>query len=261
MKRFDGKVAFVTGGASGIGDAIVRQLLSEGARVAVLDMNEKLLDDRRKEFDKAFYGISGDVTEEISVSRAISSAAERFGGLHVAFNAAGGAKAATPIIDQSIDNWNFTMDLCLKGVLWSVKHEARQMLPSGRGAIVNIASINAHIPVHGVVAYCCAKAGVEMLSKVAALELSDLGVRVNTVLPGYTRTPLTRPSEDNPEFGSMLAKSIPMRRAAEPGEIAAACLFLASDDASYLSGSSIVVDGGWKLSGIPDFRRFSKDCQ
>jgi NAD(P)-dependent dehydrogenase (short-subunit alcohol dehydrogenase family) len=255
MKRFEEKVAVVTGGASGIGEAIVRRLLLEGARVAVLDVNDSLLSARKKEFGSAFLGALCDVTDEAAVSRAIAECVDRFEGLHMAFNVAGGAKSAAPIIDQSIQDWDFTFDLCLKGVLFSLKHEARKMLPSGRGVIVNVASVDGHIPVRGLAAYCCAKAGVEMLTKVAALELSEHGLRVNSILPGYTHTPFTRAAKENVRIENDLAGSIPMGRAAKPEEIAAAALFLASDDASYVSGASLVVDGGWELSGIPDFRR------
>jgi len=252
MSRFEGKVAVVTGGASGIGDAIVRGLLAEGARVAALDLNASLLAERQREFGSAFYGAAGDVTDEPSVARFISDCADRFGGLDVAFNVAGAGKG-DPIVDHSVQDWDFTVDLCLKGVLLCLKYEARQMISHGGGAIVNVSSVCAHFPVYGSAAYCAAKSGVEMLSKVAALELAEKNIRVNAILPGYTYTPgMTAAS---PEFDKKIVERIPLQRAANPPDIAAPALFLVSEEARYIAGASLVVDGGWELQGCPDLRR------
>lgn len=257
MNRFAGKVAMVTGGVSGIGDAIVRGLLAEGASVAVLDINATLLTDRQREFGAAFYGAPGDVTDEDSIARFVADCAERFGGLDLAFNVAG-ASRSSPIVDTSAQDWDFTVDLCLKSVLLSVKHEARLMLLRGGGAIVNISSVCAHFPVYGAAAYCSAKSGVEMLTKVAALELAEKGIRVNAILPGYTHTPGMRMAVDRPDSDKAVVERIPLRRAATPADIAAPALFLASDDARYIAGASLVVDGGWELTGCPDLRSPNK---
>lgn len=250
IKRFEGKVAVVTGGASGIGDAIVRGLLSEGASVAVLDINASLLADRQREFGAPFYGAPGDVTDEEIVACFISNCAERFGGLDMAFNVAGAGKGG-PVVDHSVQDWDFTVDLCLKAVLLSLKHEARQMLSRGGGSIVNVSSVCAHFPVYGAASYCSAKSGVEMLTKVAALELAGKSIRVNAILPGYTYTTGMRMAVDRPEYDKAVVERIPLLRAASPAEIAAPALFLASDDARYIAGASLVVDGGWELLGCP----------
>ena len=255
MKRFTEKVAVVTGGASGIGDAIVRGLLAEGAKVVVLDLNETLLTQRRTEFGAAFHGRSCDVTDESAVAHCVDDGARHFGGLDLAFNVAGAGKAG-PVVDFSAESWDFTVDLCLKGVFLCVKHEARLM--SGRGgSIVNVSSVCAHFPVQGAAAYCSAKCGVEMLTKVAALELSDKGIRVNALLPGYTYTPGMRMADVLPEMDQDIVNRIPLRRAASPADIAAPALFLASEEARYIAGTSLVVDGGWELTGYPDVRRVS----
>jgi NAD(P)-dependent dehydrogenase (short-subunit alcohol dehydrogenase family) len=253
MKRFEGQVAVVTGGASGIGEAIVRALLAEGASVAVLDVNEPLLAERERELGPLLAGTVGDVTDEQTVERFTADCVERFGGIDAAFNVAGASRGGF-VVDQALEDWQFTLDLCLTGVLLSLKHEARHMVQRGRGAIVNVSSVCAHFPVHAGAAYCSAKSGVEMLTKVAALELSERGIRVNAVLPGYTHTPGMRMAEEAPDLDREILASIPMRRAARPDDIAAPALFLATEEARYVAGASLVVDGGWELAGCPDLR-------
>jgi meso-butanediol dehydrogenase / (S,S)-butanediol dehydrogenase / diacetyl reductase len=254
-RRFEGKVALVTGAASGIGHAIVRQLIAEGARVAGGDINVELLDAANAELGAAFATLPGDVTREGDAEALVGLAVERFGRLDCAFNVAGGNRAGY-IVDQTEDEWDFVMDLCLKGVFLGMKHQARQMLRQGGGAIVNIASLNAHVPMHAGAAYSTAKAGVEMLTRNGALEWADRGVRVNAVLPGLVETPLTRPHFQDPARLDAFHSRIPMGRAAQPNEIAGPALFLASPEASYVSGSSLLVDGAWATSGYPDMRPF-----
>jgi NAD(P)-dependent dehydrogenase (short-subunit alcohol dehydrogenase family) len=254
VKGFAGKIAAVTGGVSGIGDAIVRRLVSEGVNVAVLDINADLIAERRREYGDAFLGVAGDVTDEAVVEHFIGVCAKRFGGLDLAFNVAGAAKVGL-IVEHKVADWDFTMDLCLKSVLFSVKHEARQMLSRGGGSIVNVSSVCAHIPVSGAASYCSAKSGVEMLSKVAALELADKGIRVNAILPGYTYTPGMQMASEEPEQDKAVLARIPLRRAASPADIADPALFLASDDARYITGASLVVDGGWELAAYPNSAR------
>jgi NAD(P)-dependent dehydrogenase (short-subunit alcohol dehydrogenase family) len=186
----------------------------------------------------------------------VKTAIDRFGGLDVGFNAAGLA-APGQITELSEEDWDLTVGVCLKGVFFSVKHEARRMLAQRRsGAIVNIASLNCHVPLFGAAAYACAKAGVEMLSRNAALELGEHGIRVNTVSPGLTDTPLTAPIKSIPGAYDAYFERIPLRRAGTPEDMAAAALFLASDDASYISGSNLFVDGAWETTGYPNLRPF-----
>ena len=127
---------------------------------------------------------------------------------------------------------------------------------SSTGAIVNIASLNAHVPMHAGAAYATAKAGVEMLTRNGALEWADRGIRVNAVLPGLVETPLTRPHFQDPARLDAFRARIPLGRPAQPAEIAGPALFLASADASYVSGASLVVDGAWEVGGYPDMRPF-----
>ena len=254
--RFRDTVAVVTGGASGIGLAIVRRLLDEGARVTAADVRE----DRLAEITAAHGGnlaaIRADVTKEADVEHLIAQTAARFGKVDLAFNVAGAARPGY-IVDLSEEDWDFTVDLCLKGVFLGMKHEARQMMRQGTGgAIVNIASLNAHVPMHAGSAYVAAKAGVELLSRNGALEFAASRIRVNAILPGLVQTPLTRRHFDNPDAYVAFMARIPMERPAQPAEIAGPALFLASEDASYISGASLLVDGAWAVSGYPDMRPF-----
>jgi NAD(P)-dependent dehydrogenase (short-subunit alcohol dehydrogenase family) len=161
-----------------------------------------------------------------------------------------------PLVDLTEADWNFTVDLILKGIYLCTKHEAQQMRASGRrGAIVNMSSINAHMPLFGGSAYAAAKAGVEMFTKNAALELGRDGVRVNTILPGLVHTPLTEGVISNVALKQDFLDRIPLHRPAQPADIAGPSLFLASEDAAYVTGASLVVDGGWELTGYPDLGR------
>jgi meso-butanediol dehydrogenase/(S,S)-butanediol dehydrogenase/diacetyl reductase len=247
--RFAGKVAVVTGAASGIGLAITTRLLAEGAKVVGLDLQPI------GDLGAGFVGIEGDVTSEDAAEALIARAVDRFGEVHAAFNVAGGSRAGY-IVDLTESDWDFTVDLCLKGVFLGMKHQGRQMMRQGSGSIVNIASLNAHVPMHAGSAYVAAKAGVELLSRNGALEMAEFGIRVNAILPGLVQTNLTRRHFDNPDALAAFEKRIPMGRPAQPEEIAAPALYLASDDASYVNGASLLVDGAWAVSGYPDMRPF-----
>ena len=249
QERFAGKVAVVTGAASGIGLAIAKRLLQEGAKVVGCDLHP--ID----EPGAGFVGIEADVTKESTAETLVATAVDRFGAVDVAFNVAGGARAGY-IVDLAEADWDFTVNLCLKSVFLGMKHQARQMMRQGAGSIVNIASLNAHVPMHAGSAYVAAKAGVEMLSRNGALEFAPFGIRVNAILPGLVQTKLTRRHFDNPEALAAFEQRIPMGRPAQPEEIAAPALYLASGDASYVNGASLLVDGAWAVSGYPDMRPF-----
>ena len=200
------------------------------------------------------------MTREDSAEALVATAVATFGAVDAAFNVAGGARGGY-IVDLAEADWDFTVDLCLKGVFLSMKHQARQMMRQGSGSVVNIASLNAHVPMHGGSAYAAAKAGVEMLSRNGALEFAEYGIRVNAILPGLVQTPLTRRHFDNAEALAAFEQRIPMGRPAQPEEIAAPALYLASDDASYVNGASLLVDGAWAVSGYPDMRPFRGPVQ
>jgi NAD(P)-dependent dehydrogenase (short-subunit alcohol dehydrogenase family) len=252
--RQSGKVAVVTGAGSGIGAAVVRRFIAEGGRVAGGDVNEPALASMSDELGDAFAAIRCDVTSEDDVSALVAAAVDRYGALHAGFNVAGASRAAL-IVDMTEADWDFTVDLCLKGVFFSLKHEARQMIAQGNGgAIVNVASLNSRVPMFFGVAYSAAKAGVVMLGQSGALELAEHGIRVSTVSPGLTETPLVSSLTSVPEANAAYMDRIPLKRAATPDDIAAAALFLASDDAAYVTGANLFVDGGWEQTAYPDLR-------
>lgn len=253
--RFSNKVAVVAGGASGIGLALLHSLHREGANVVCADVNQEALDIVARVFETRVTWIRADVTKEAEVEAMMGLAVERFGRLDCVFNVAGASRPGY-IVDLSEADWDFTVNLCLKGVFLCTKHAARHMLGRGGGAIVNIASLNAHVPMHAGAAYASAKAGVEMLTKNAALELTPDGIRVNAVLPGLVETPLTRRHFENRDALAAFLARIPAGRAAQPDDIAGPALFLASEEASYVSGASLLVDGAWAVTGYPDMRPF-----
>jgi len=252
--RFAGKVAVVTGGASGIGGEIVQQLVGEGALVVAADIHEEKLAAIAAEFGDRCKTTRTDVTHEDQVRAMVALAVSHFGGLDLVFNVAGAARMAE-ITALSEEDWNYPIDLCLKGAFFTMKHAGRRMIDAGtRGSIVSVSSVNCQIPGWGMSAACAAKAGLEMLGKCGALEFAEYGIRVNTVSPGLTATPSSAfmPTE---MVGAFLER-IPLGRVATSKDQAKACLFLASNDAEYITGSNLVVDGGWQQTTYPDMRPY-----
>lgn len=253
QNRFAGQMAVITGGASGIGLAIARRFVAEGGQVVANDIDPERVAALQAELGPTGIATVGDVTREADVAALFTAALARHGAVDASFHVAG-ANRGGYIARMEEADWDFTVDLCLKGVMFAMKHAAQAMLKAGRGTMVNIASLNAHVPMHAGSAYAAAKAGVDMLTKNGALELTPSGIRVNAILPGLVQTPLTRRLFDNPDIHAAFMARIPQGRAAQPEEIAAPALFLASADASYVSGASLLVDGAWAVSGYPDMR-------
>ncbi|MFC0315569.1 SDR family NAD(P)-dependent oxidoreductase [Gordonia phosphorivorans] len=253
--RFTDRTAVVTGAASGIGAAIARRLVAEGASVLALDIAADALTGLADELGDRCAPVVADVTDEAAVAAAVTAGVERFGGLDLAFNVAGASRYGA-VTELAAEDWDFTVDLVQKAVFLCVKHQARQMVAQGRGgAIVNVASLNAHIPMVGGSPYSTGKAGVEMFSKNAALELAPAGIRVNAVLPGLIDTPLVAPVLGYEPAKDLFLARIPLHRAGSPDEVAGPCLYLASDDAAYITGTSLVIDGGWEISNYADLSR------
>lgn len=253
---FAGATACVTGAASGIGAAITSALLDRGARVIAADLSAEALAALTEQHPDAVHAVTMDVRDEGSIQAGLESGVERFGRLDLAFNVAGVSRGA-PILELSAEQWDFNVDVVLRGVFLSVKHEALLMRETGGGAIVNMSSLNAHVPMHTGAAYASAKAGVEMFTKNAALELASDGIRLNALLPGLIDTPLTQRRLTNAPLMEHWLTRIPLARPGTADEVAKAALFLASEDASYITGTSLVVDGGWEITGYPDLRPYS----
>ena len=248
--RFAGRVAVITGGASGIRLAIARRFVAEGGRVVANDIAPERVAALQAELGTAGLAVVGDVTREEDVALLFAAALERFGTVDASFHVAGANRGG--YIARMVEaDWDFTVDLCLKGVMFAMKHAAQAMLKSGKGAMVNIASLNAHVPMHAGAAYSAAKAGVEMLTKNGALELTPGGIRVNAILPGITRTPMIEGILVERE--AELAAGHPLGRIGEPSDVAAAVVFLACADSSFITGTDIVVDGGL-TAGTPGTR-------
>ena len=248
--RLEGRVAVVTGGASGIGRAIAETYLAEGASVVLGDRNAELLSATAQELGERCATSVGDVTAEADVERLVATGVDTFGKVDIGVNCAGFATLA-PVVDHDVAAWREVVDVCLTGVFLSVKHEARAMRESGGGAIVNITSINARQPGEGMAAYCSAKAAVEMLTKVAAMELAPAGIRVTGIGPGLVDTPLTAYQREAPSFRQAYLDNTPLGRVGTTADIAAAALFLASEDASWVTGETLFVDGGALTRAYP----------
>jgi NAD(P)-dependent dehydrogenase (short-subunit alcohol dehydrogenase family) len=248
MGRLEGKIAFVTGGASGIGAATAERFADEGAKVAVFDL-AKPADDAWQALEQhaaAALFCEVDVRDEDSIRSAVSAASQSLGAADILVNAAGVSSfGAAHLLEQ--DEWDRVLDINLKGSWLAAKHVLPVMVERGAGSIVNIASVEGLVGINGQAAYNASKGGVVLLTKSMALDYSPSGVRVNCVCPGGVDTPMTAilKSEGLEKIGSKLAGYHLLGRFARPAEIAAAILFLASDDASFVTGSSLVVDGGY----------------
>jgi NAD(P)-dependent dehydrogenase (short-subunit alcohol dehydrogenase family) len=249
--KLEGKVAVITGGASGIGLEVARRFVADGARVVLGDLNEPALHEVEAELGAACASVRVDVTVEGDVEQLVTRAVDAFGGVDIGVNCAG-LGTLGPITSLAVEQWDLVLDVCLKGVFLATKHEAAAMQAAERGGvIVNIASINARQPGQGMSAYCSAKAGVEMFTRVAALELGPAGIRVVGIGPGLIDTPLTQYQRDLPAFREGYLENIPMGRVGTTADVAAAAAFLASDDASWISGDTLFVDGASLTRGYP----------
>ena len=261
MGRLDGKVAVITGGASGIGAATARLFVREGAKVLIADLQYEVAAALANELGEDAASIRCNVAKEDDVAGAISSAVDRWGRLDILYNNAGFGGASGPIETTSVEEYDMTMDVLLKSVFLGTKHAAPVMKAQGSGSIVNTASVCAFEAGIGNQLSSVAKAAVVMMTKTAALEMAEYGVRVNAVCPGYIATPLAagRPiSTAEPERVQLALERLrasnqdnqPLARSGEPEDIAHMVLFLASDESTWVTGQAMVVDGGL-LAGRP----------
>jgi NAD(P)-dependent dehydrogenase (short-subunit alcohol dehydrogenase family) len=238
------KVAVVTGGASGIGAAIVDAYATKGATVVVLD---KAVDAAQHKVDDgtAAAAIGCDVTSEQSVVDAVTAMHAQFGRIDVLVNSAGIA-VTDPAEQVTVKDWDQTMAINLRGAFLVSQQVGRIMLAQGSGTVISLASQAATIALPGHLAYCASKFGLVGMTKVLALEWAGRGVTANTISPTVVMTPLAKELWDNPE-GEALKAQIPTGRFAEPDEIAAVAVFLASDAAKMINGVDLLVDGGYTI--------------
>jgi len=261
MGRLEGKVAVVTGGASGIGEATVRRFIAEGAKVLIADLQGGVAAELARSLGPDAAPFQCNVVHEDEVAAAIRSAVDRWGRLDILFNNAGFGGASGPLEEATVEEYDMTMNVLLRGVFLGIKHASPVMKRQGSGSIINTASVCAFEAGIGNQLYTVAKAGVVMLTKAAALELAEANVRVNAVCPGYIATPLAagRPRGENEverversleRLREANRDNQPIARSGEPEDIANMVLFLAGDESQWVTGQAMVVDGGL-LAGRP----------
>lgn len=262
--RLAGRVAMITGGASGMGLATVRRCLAEGARVVMADLNAAAAASVLDELTSLGHGdhvrfTRTDVAVEDDVAAAVETTVEAFGRLDVVFNNAGVGGAFGPITEIAVEDWDYSFGVLVRGVFLGIKHGARAMIDGGRGgAIINTASIAGLSGGSGPQAYSAAKAAVVNLTRAAAIELGPQRIRVNAICPGAILTPLLDTSQ-GPDLAERLDQLQPWPEHGVGDDIAGAALFLASDDARFVTGDALVVDGGLTAAGPSLVSRLTVD--
>lgn len=252
--RLDGKVAIVTGAASGNGRAISQRFAEEGANVVLADLNEEGLAETERlvrQQEREALSVRCDVTSREDVQAVVDAAVEQFGRVDIMVANAGIATGGAPFLELEESAWDAVQDVNLKGVFLSDQIAARQMVKQGEGgAIVNIASIMAEQGSPTNASYCASKAGVKSLTKSAALALAPFNVRVNAIGPGFIDTPMTQGLREEPVLRESLERQTPMDRIGEPLDVANTALFLACDEAKFMTGQTIFPDGGFLLNYV-----------
>jgi NAD(P)-dependent dehydrogenase (short-subunit alcohol dehydrogenase family) len=245
--NFSGKVALVTGGSRGIGRATAVLFAQSGAKVVIGDVDpagDETVEAIKRDGGEVIF-VKTDVSDEGDVKNLIATAVKTYGGLHCAFNNAGVLPPTVMLVEMEESTFDQTLAVDLKGVFLCMKHEIAHMLQSGGGAIVNTASIAGLIAEPGISAYIAAKHGVIGLSKAAAVEYANEGIRVNALAPGLVSTAMTKAWFDDPNMSTHFIANTPIGRVSQPAEIAGMVLFLCSDFASFTVGQTFVIDGGY----------------
>ena len=250
--RVKGKVALVTGAAMGLGAETARRLAREGAAVMLTDRDDAQGEEVAEEIVSAggrAAFLHHDVANEGDWENAVAVTTQRFGGLHVLVNNAGVSGGTLPLLEHTLDDWRRVLSVNLDGVFLGLRHAGPAIAASGGGSVVNLSSILGKVGLPNAAAYCASKGGVLLLTKAAALEWAPLGIRVNSVHPGFIETPMVKTAlheaENGNEMRDQLISAHPLGRFGVPREIADAILFLASDESSFMTGAELVVDGGY----------------
>jgi len=242
--ELQGKVAVVTGGASGIGRATVERFVAEGARVVVADIDEGRGEELAAELGDATAFRRVDVREADDVQAAVDLAVAQFGGLDIMFNNAGIGSKFDRLLENDLSDFDTVIGVNLKGVMLGTQRAARHMAEQGGGAIVNTASIAAITGGAGPVVYRVSKAAVVQFSKSAAIDLAPHGIRVNCIAPGLVKTDFAKALWDTPAGEERASSGTPLRRLGEPDDLAGAAVYLASRAGAWTTGQTLVVDGG-----------------
>ncbi|MDX1805518.1 MAG: SDR family oxidoreductase [Paenisporosarcina sp.] len=240
--RLQDKVAIVTGGASGIGEFTVREMLKQGAKVVIADFDDAGGQKLADELGEGVSFIHVDVSNEEQVEAMVKHSVDTFGKVDILFSNAGiGSTGSTD--ELSLEDWNKTISVNLSGVFLCAKYALKEMVKQGSGSIVNCASILGHVGQAATASYTAAKGGVVNMTRALSVEYASQGIRVNAVCPGYINTPLLDQLDDATR--KHLVSLHPLGRLGESHEVANAVVFLASDEASFVTGANLLVDGGY----------------
>ncbi|KAB7648656.1 SDR family NAD(P)-dependent oxidoreductase [Polymorphobacter fuscus] len=246
--RVADKIALVTGAASGLGAETARRLAAEGAFVMLTDRNPEGAEVAAAIGERADFMLH-DVTSEDDWAAVVTATMARFGSIGVLVNNAGVAGSALALLDHDLGDWRRILSVNLDGVFLGLRHCGPVMAAKGGGSVINLSSILGKVGMAGAAAYCASKGGVTMLTKAAAVEWAPLGIRVNSVHPGFIDTPMVagalHAAENGNEMRDRLMAAHPMARFGVPREIADAIVFLASDESGFMTGAELVVDGGY----------------
>ena len=249
--RLSGKHALITGAGRGIGRAIARVFVREGAAVAVADIDANLARDAANELERQggrAVAIEADVANPASIRAMIESVLSAFGRIDILVNNAG-IGGNTPFLETSIEEWERILRVNLTGAFLVAQAAAREMVKAGGGRVINIASLSGQRGGTGRAAYGAAKAGLDLLTRVMAVELAEHGINVNSIAPGPIETEMAKFAHDAATRAAY-ERLVPMRRYGSPEEIADAALFLASDESRYVHGHTLNVDGGFRAAGL-----------
>lgn len=237
--RLKDKVAIVTGASSGIGEAIAKTFLNQGAKVVFSDINDYQIDNNKAFFFKA------DVSKKQEVEDLINFTIDKFSKIDILVNNAG-IGLTGELTEMSDDVWEKVIDINLNGTFYASRLVTKHMKDNSiKGSVINISSILGQVGFRTASAYCASKGAVNQLTKASALELAPLGIRINAIAPGFIKTNMTKGIQDNEEANNAVVSAIPMGHMGEVDDIAMAALYLASDESKFVTGSIIYVDGGW----------------
>lgn len=237
--RLKDKVAIVTGASSGIGEAIAKTFLDQGAKVVFSDINDYQIDNNNAFFFKA------DVSKKQEVEDLINFTINKFSKIDILVNNAG-IGLTGELTEMSDDIWEKVIDVNLNGTFYALRLATKYMKDNSiKGSVINISSILGHVGFRTASAYCASKGAVNQLTKASALELAPMGIRINAIAPGFIKTNMTKGIQENEAANSAIVSAIPMGHMGEVEDIAMAAVYLASDESKFVTGSIIYVDGGW----------------
>jgi len=245
--RLQDKVAIVTGAGSGIGQAIALRFAAEGADLVVPDLRLPAAEEtaaRVRALGRRALALQVDVAQSRDVKRMVDATIEQFGRVDILVNNAG-IRLVAPLTEVSDEDWNRVIATNLTGVFYGIREVVPHMRRQGRGKIISMASITGVSPFLNRIAYCVSKGGVITMTKTAALELAGTGICVNAIAPGFVATPLTAGYDADPRMATAVRTSSPHGRWGQPAEVAAAALYLASEEADWVNGITLFIDGGY----------------